>query len=295
MMSSVELAFRINSCVGEGPLWDDRSQTLFWIDVLEGKVFNFNPITQKNAEIEIGKHVGAIALTDANEIVAAARDEIVSVDLSNSSITSLIRVINNERFRFNDGRVDAKSRFVVGSMGYEPKLGTAALYSITLPKKIDTVLENVGLSNGLCWSQDNNKFFYIDTLTSQIAEYSYDLETGQVSNRRTVITFDTSQGSPDGMTIDREGNLWVAFWGGGCVRRISPMGQIISEIPLPVSRVTSAAFGGENFNRLFITTASYLLSEQELAREPLAGSLFVLETDTQGFPEHRIKLHQQER
>jgi len=292
MMSSVELAFRINSCVGEGPLWDDRSRTLFWIDVLEGKVFNFNPITQKNAEIEIGKHVGAIALTDANEIVAAARDEIVSVDLSNSSITSLIRVINNERFRFNDGRVDAKSRFVVGSMGYEPKLGTAALYSITLPKKIDTVLENVGLSNGLCWSQDNNKFFYIDTLTSQIAEYSYDLETGQVSNRRTVITFDTSQGSPDGMTIDREGNLWVAFWGGGCVRRISPMGQIISEIPLPVSRVTSAAFGGENFNRLFITTASYLLSEQELAREPLAGSLFVLETDTQGFPEHRIKLHQ---
>jgi sugar lactone lactonase YvrE len=292
MMSSVELAFRINSCVGEGPLWDDRSQTLFWIDVLEGKVFNFNPITQKNAEIEIGKHVGAIALTDANEIVAAARDEIVSVDLSNSSITSLIRVINNERFRFNDGRVDAKSRFVVGSMGYEPKLGTAALYSITLPKKIDTVLENVGLSNGLCWSQDNNKFFYIDTLTSQIAEYSYDLETGQVSNRRTVITFETSLGSPDGMTIDCEGNLWVAFWGGGCVRRISPMGQIISEIPLPVSRVTSAAFGGENFNRLFITTASYLLSEQELAREPLAGSLFVLETDTQGFPEHRIKLHQ---
>ena len=291
-MSSVELAFRINSCVGEGPLWDDKSQTLFWIDVLDGKVFNFNPITQKNAEIEIGKHVGAIALIDASEIVAAARDEIVSIDLSNSSITSVVRVINNERFRFNDGRVDARGRFVVGSMGYEPKPGTASLYSITLPKKIDTVLGHVGLSNGLCWSEDNKKLFYIDTLTSEVAEYSYDLETGRVSNRRTVITFDTSHGSPDGMTIDRDGNLWVAFWGGGCVRRISPKGQILSEIQLPVSRVTSAAFGGENFDRLFITTASYLLSEQELAREPLAGSLFVLETDTQGFPEHRIKLHQ---
>ena len=291
-MSSVELAFRINSCVGEGPLWDDRSQRLLWIDVLDGKVFNFDPITQKNAEIEIGKHVGAIALTDASEIVAAARDEIVSIDLSNSSITSVVRVINNERFRFNDGRVDARGRFVVGSMGYEPKPGTASLYSITLPKKIDTVLGHVGLSNGLCWSEDNKKLFYIDTLTSEVAEYSYDLETGRVSNRRTVITFDTSHGSPDGMTIDRDGNLWVAFWGGGCVRRISPKGQILSEIQLPVSRVTSAAFGGENFDRLFITTASYLLSEKELAREPLAGSLFVLETDTQGFPEHRIKLHQ---
>lgn len=292
MMSSVELAFRINSCVGEGPLWDDRSQTLFWIDVLDGKVFNFNPITQKNGEIEIGKHVGAIALTDASEIVAAARDEIVSIDLSNSSITSVVRVINNERFRFNDGRVDARGRFVVGSMGYEPKPGTAALYSITLPKTIDTVLGNVGLSNGLCWSEENKKLFYIDTLTSEVAEYSYDLETGRVSNRRTVITFETSHGSPDGMTIDREGNLWVAFWDGGCLRRISQRGKVISEIKLPVSRVTSAAFGGENFDRLFITTASYLLSEEELAREPLAGSLFVLETDTQGFPEHRIKLHQ---
>ena len=177
-------------------------------------------------------------------------------------------------------------------MGYEPAPGTASLYSFTFPHNIDTIIENVGLSNGLCWSEDSNKFFYIDSLTSQISEYSYDLETGRVSNRRTVITFDTSQGSPDGMTIDRDGNLWVAFWGGGCLRRISQRGKVSSEIKLPVSRVTSAAFGGENFDRLFITTASYLLSEEELAREPLAGSLFVLETDTQGYPEHRIKLHQ---
>ena len=290
-MSSVELAFRINSCVGEGPLWDDRSQSLFWIDVLEGKVFNFNPTTQENTEIEIGKHVGAIALTETNVILAAARDEIVSIDLSNSSITSIIKIIDDDRFRFNDGRVDAMGRFVVGSMGYEPKPGTASLYSFTYPQKIETILEKVGLSNGLCWSEDSNRFFYIDTLTSQIAEYSYDLETGRVYNRKTVITFDGSQGSPDGMTIDRDGNLWVAFWGGGCLRRISQMGKIISEIRLPVSRVTSAAFGGEKFNKLFITTASYLLSEEELSREPLAGSLFVMETDTQGFPEHRIKLH----
>lgn len=291
-MSSVELAFRIKSCVGEGPLWDDRSQTLFWIDVLEGRVFNFNPISQENSELELGKHVGAIALTETNKILAAARDEIVSIDLSNSSITSLIQVIDNERFRFNDGRVDARGRFVIGSMGYEPKPGTAALYSFTFPQSIDTIIESVGLSNGLCWSQDNNKFFYIDTLTSQIAEYSYDLETGKVSRRKSLITFEKSDGSPDGMTIDREGNLWVAFWGGGCVRRISANGKIIGTYKLPVSRVTSAAFGGQDFKQLFITTASYLLSDEELAHEPLAGSLFVLETDTQGFPEHRIKLHQ---
>lgn len=290
-MSSVELAFRIKSCVGEGPLWDDSSKTLFWIDVLEGKVFNFNPISQENAELEIGKHVGAIALTETSEIVAAARDEIALIDLSNSSITSLVRVIDNERFRFNDGRVDARGRFVIGSMGYKPEPGTASLYSFTFPQNIDTIIENVGLSNGLCWSEDNNKFFYIDTLTSQVAEFSYELETGRVSNRRTIIAFDSSQGSPDGMTIDREGNLWVAFWGGGCIRRISPEGKIVGVFKLPVSRVTSVAFGGENLSQLYVTTASYLLNDDELLREPLAGSLFVMETDTQGFPEHRINLH----
>lgn len=290
MMSSIELALRIKTCVGEGPLWDEKSRRLLWIDVLEGKVFIFNPNSQQNVEIRIGKHVGAIALTHSDAILAAAKDEIISIDVKHSSITPILKVITDDKFRFNDGRVDAHGRFVVGSMGYEPKPGTASLYSYTYPQKIETILEDVGLSNGLCWSKDSQTFYYIDTLTSQIARYSYDIETGKVSDRKSLITFEKSDGSPDGMTIDSEGNLWVAFWGGGCIRRISSDGRIIGTYKLPVSRVTSVAFGGENLSQLFITTASYLLNEDELLREPLAGSLFVMETDTQGFPEHRINL-----
>jgi sugar lactone lactonase YvrE len=264
---------------------------LLWVDVLEGKVFTYDPNSQLNVELEIGKHVGAIALTHSDKIMVAARDEIVSIDLNTSSITPILKVIIDEKFRFNDGRVDARGRFVVGSMGYEPQPGTASLYSYTYPQEVETILANVGLSNGLSWSADSRFFYHIDTLTSQIAKHSYDLETGKVSDRKPLITFEKSEGSPDGMTIDREGNLWVAFWGGGCIRRISPEGKIIGVFKLPISRVTSVAFGGENLSQLYITTASYLLNDDELLREPLAGSLFVMATDTQGFPEHRINLH----
>ncbi len=295
MISSIELAFHIKTSVGEGPLWDEKTQRLLWIDILEGKIFTFDPSNQSNLEIGIGKHVGSIALTDSEKLLAAAKDEIVSIDVNNSSVSSILKVITDDNFRFNDGRVDARGRFVVGSMGYEPLPGTASLYSYTYPSEIETIIDNVGLSNGLCWSEDNKRFYYIDTLTAEVAQFSYDIEIGKLSNRKSIIKFEHSQGAPDGMTIDREGNLWVAFWGGSCVRRISPAGEVISVHELPISQVTSATFGGEKMNQLFITSASYLLNEEEIAREPLAGSLFVMETDTQGFPEHRINLHQQER
>lgn len=295
MISSVELAFKIKTTVGEGPLWDEKTQRLLWIDVLEGKIFSFDPRDQSNLEIRIGGHVGSIALTDSEKLLAAVKDEIVSIDFNSFSVTSILKVIIDENFRFNDGRVDARGRFVVGSMGYEPLPGTASLYSYTYPYEVETILDNVGLSNGLCWSEDNKRFYYIDTLAAEVAQFSYDIENGKISNRKSLIKFEHSQGAPDGMTIDREGNLWIAFWGGGCIRRISPAGAVISVHELPISHVTSASFGGEKMNQLFITSASYLLNEDDFAREPLAGSLFVMETDTEGFPEHRINLHPQAR
>ena len=290
MKSSLDTAFRIKTCVGEGPLWDDTAQELVWIDVLEGKVFRFNPRSFENREYLIGKHVGAVALTNTSKLLVAARDEFLFLETNDSSLTSIRTVITNHDFRFNDGRVDSHGRFVIGTMGYSPEPGTAALYSYTFPDIFEVKLNGVGLSNGLCWGESYEEFFYIDTLTSQISKYDYDVETGRLSSPTSVIKFEKSHGSPDGMTIDIEGNLWIGFWGGGCVRKISPSGKIIEEITLPVSRVTSAAFGGDKLDQLYITTASYQLTNDEFLREPLAGSLFVLETDTHGRPENRIKI-----
>lgn len=292
MKFSVELAFRCNSVVGEGPLWDDANRKLLWIDVLGRKVFIFDPETSKNAEYSINKHVGAVALSASEKILVAAQDEFLWLDPIDSSTSTIRKMFNDERFRFNDGKVDARGRFVIGTMGYEPQPGTASLYSYSYPHSFETIINGVGLSNGMCWSQDNEAFFYIDTLTSEVSRFDYDIETGKVGNRSSFIKFEKGYGSPDGMTIDIEGNLWVGFWGGGCIRRISSTGKILQEIKLPVSRVTSATFGGRSLNQLFITTASYQLSPAELKEEPLAGSLFVLDTDTQGLPENRInQLH----
>ena len=288
MNHSPELAFRHNSIVGEGPLWDERNKKLVWIDVLDGKVFLFDPRKVQNREFSIGKHVGAVALSNSDDILVAAKDEFLWLHPESSTTSPIHKAFDDERFRFNDGRVDARGRFIIGTMGYQPEPGTAALYSYVLPNKMETVINGVGLSNGLAWTADNRTLFYIDTLTSEISRFDYDIETTHATNRSTVIKFEQHHGSPDGMTIDIEGNLWVGFWGGGCIRRIAPSGHILDEFKLPVSRVTSASFGGDTRSQLFITSASYLLSERELKEEPLAGSLFVMDTDTQGLPEHRI-------
>lgn len=290
-----EVILRTRARVGEGPIWDNQKQNLFWIDVLEGKVSRFDPLTGINSVFSIGKHVGAIALTDSHVILVAARDELLSLDLRDSSLSGFQHIVRDENIRFNDGRVDARGRFVIGTMGYNPQPGTAAVYSVDGSGAVETMIKNVGLSNGLCWTEDNRYMYYIDTLSAEVTRFSYDLETGKVSNRSTLIKFESSQGLPDGMTIDCEGNLWIGFWGGGCIRRVSAQGKIISEHEIPVSRVTSAAFGGQNLDKLFITTASHQLSEEEFQREPLAGSIFVLQTDTQGRPEYRMKLTKQER
>jgi len=290
MSYRADVVLRKNSCVGEGPIWDVQSRSLLWVDVREGKVMRFNPSTLLNEEFEIGKHVGAVALTDTKKVLVAAKDEFLWLDLLDSTISRIAKASHADDFRFNDGRVDVAGRFVVGTMGYSPQPGTASLYSFSLPGNLKEIISGVGLSNGLCWNQENSKLFYIDTLTAQIARYEYDAESGEVRNREAIIKFEPSQGSPDGMTIDVEGNLWVGFWGGGCIRNISQTGEIIREVEIPVSRVTSAAFGGDNLNELYVTTASYQLTAEELANQPLAGSLFVIETQTQGLPEHRISV-----
>jgi sugar lactone lactonase YvrE len=171
-------------------------------------------------------------------------------------------------------------------------MGTAQLYSLDSSGVVKSLLTGVGLSNGLTWDASGRKFFYIDTLTRQIAEFQYDQDLGIVGQRRVLYEFPKDSGSPDGMTIDAEGNLWVALWGGFRVARISPTGELISELRLPVSQPTSVIFGGSNFDKLFITSARYGLSESILASEPLAGSVFVIDVGVSGRGEARFKLAQ---
>lgn len=287
---SVDLALRFNAEVGEGPLWDSDSQELIFIDVTKGAVHQFNPFKQKLSSLQINMHIGAIGLMDDKRYIAAVRDGFATIDNSTGEISYIERVLDDEGIRFNDGKCDPFGNFIAGTMRYEPKMGTAQLYSLDSSGRVKSLLSGVGLSNGICWDATGMKLFYIDTLTRQIALFRYEPELGIVGERKVFYEFAEGSGSPDGMTIDQEGNLWVALWGGSRVAQISSKGELISELRLPVSQPTSVIFGGRNFDRLFITSARYMLSEATLTNEPLAGSLFIADVGVSGREEARFSL-----
>jgi sugar lactone lactonase YvrE len=277
----IDLALRIDSEVGEGPVWDQDENVLVWIDVTKGLVHRFNPETGVNSSLEVGTHIGAIALRDSRSYLAAVRDGFANIDKSSGEIEYLAKVLTDAETRFNDGKCDPYGNFIAGTMRYEPKPNTAALYSYDRTGKVKTILTGIGLSNGLCWDDSGKSFFYIDTLTNQIARFEYDGEAGIVSAKQVIYQVEGG-GSPDGMTIDLEGNLWVALWGGSRVICIEQSGRLLRELAMPVSQPTSVIFGGANLDLLYITSANYLLSSQELASQPLAGSLFVADVGATG-------------
>jgi sugar lactone lactonase YvrE len=192
--------------------------------------------------------------------------------------------------RFNDGKCSPDGHFWVGSMSLNEIDPSGSLYS--LDEKFNVQKHEFGLtiSNGLCWSLDKKYFYFIDTPTLRVVRYEY--SNGNVYNKQTVIQIDASKdGYPDGMTIDMEGNIWIAHWGGWQVTRWNPVsGEKIDAIELPVSQVTSICFGGQDFKDIFITSARRGLSQDQLQSEPLAGATFhVKNTGHQGLPFYRFK------
>ena len=281
-----EIAFKCEADVGEGPIWNSETEELIWVDVTGGKLFFYNPIMNKQEVYSLDKHVGAIALTNSNDYLLAIRDGFATFNRASGAYSYLVKVIDREDTRFNDGKIDPRGRFLAGTLKYQPSPGTASLYSLE-NNKFKTLLSNVGLSNGICWNQSGDQLFYIDSLTQSIQAFEYDLDSGDIGEARVLIEFDAAQGTPDGMTIDATGNLWVAMWAGGKVLNVSQAGEIIGEIKVPVDQVTSVAFGGNDLSTLYITTARYLMSESQLQEQPLAGSLFKANVGVSGLPENR--------
>jgi sugar lactone lactonase YvrE len=192
--------------------------------------------------------------------------------------------------RFNDGKCDPRGRFIAGTLhrGGDEKKG--ALYVLDHDRSIRKIYRPVTCSNGLAWSETGITFFYIDTATAVVRSFAYDLDTARLSAERTVIKIPKTHGMPDGMCIDRVGNLWIALWGGWGVECWNPVtGQCVARIEVPVAQATSCTFGGPKYETLFITTARYGLSENALAKQPLAGSVFCARPGVGGYKTERFR------
>lgn len=277
----------------EGPHWDHRSQKLYFVDISEQKICRLDPVILelRCTFVENGPVGFAIPIDDApGQFIAGAGRDFVRVSWNGERNTTKVPVEilvtvdqDHEGNRWNDGKVDSAGRFWGGTIGPEVneavKPNQATFYRIDKDLKPKVELRPVTNSNGLAWNLQDNKFYYIDTPTLQIAEYDYEPITGTISNRR--VAFDLQKnnitGSPDGMTIDTDGNLWIALFNGGRVIKVDPRTQsLLSCIELPASKVTSVAFGGQLMDSLYVTTSSRGLTKEEQSKEPHAGYVFVV-------------------
>jgi sugar lactone lactonase YvrE len=183
--------------------------------------------------------------------------------------------------RFNDGKCDPTGRFLAGTMAIDETPGSGSLYSLDQNLRVKQLLGGLSISNGMGWSPDYSTMYFIDSPTKQVVAFDYELNTGNISNRRVVVTI--PEGYPDGMTTDQEGMIWVALWAGFKVTRWNPRtGKLLQSISVPAPNVTSCTFGGSNMNELYITTARKDMDTAALDKYPKAGGVFRLKTDVIG-------------
>jgi sugar lactone lactonase YvrE len=284
---TLRVAVRRASDLGEGSLWDAALGRLLWVDIVQHRVLLHDPATATNIELDAGGVVGTVVVARNGQLVVALEDRVASLDPASGGVAELARLgPARDGQRCNDGKCDPRGRLWVGTMG-EP--GTAALYRIDADLTVSKHLDGVTISNGLVWNRAATRFYYIDTPTQRIDVFDYEVDSGQIANRRTVIEIPRESGAPDGMTIDDRDCLWVALWGGGRVVRIDPAaGRVIDEIAVPARNVTSCAFGGTELEQLFITTARTGTDPQTLAAYPDTGSLFCVEVAARGVPAQRF-------
>lgn len=274
--------------VGETPFWHPGEKKLYWIDV-DKKILNtFDPISKSENHFSLEKMPGTAVPIDTGGVVVALRDGVYTLNLKTNAFKLLVAPEKDLPDNWlNDGKCDPAGRFWVGSMGPKYK---ASLYRINSSGKCDKMLDSITISNGIVWSLDNTKMYYIDSPTMEVRQFDYDNSTGNISNPKAVIKFPEGVGSPDGMAIDSKGNLWIAHWGGACVSCWNPnTGKMIAKVEVPAQNVTACAFGGKNLETLYITTTSLFTDEASQKKFPSRGGVFVVNTGAKGIPTNYFK------
>ncbi|WP_409329677.1 SMP-30/gluconolactonase/LRE family protein [Trujillonella humicola] len=275
--------------LGECPVWDDRTGLLHRVDALAGTVISLDPGTGAERRVELGVHVGSLVLrADGRGVLVAAGDGFGALDPSTGTYRPLADVLRGDpAVLMNDGACDPAGRFLAGTMSRDATPGRGALYGFRPPDRAEPVLSGVGISNGLAWDSTGSALYFVDTLLRRVDRLGYDVGTGAVTDRRPAVDLSGYPGLPDGMTIDAEDCLWVAFWRGGAVRRFSPAGELLQEVVVPVLRTTSCCLGGPDLRDLYVTTARRGIRAAPDAVEDLAGGVFRCRVAVPGVPEHR--------
>jgi sugar lactone lactonase YvrE len=282
--STVECVADIHAVLGEGPVWVAREQALYWVDIKGYRIFRLD---QSGQTTEWAPPMRVCSLVPRASIgFIGGTDQ--GIALIDPDAKRYEIIANPEEHlphnRFNDGKADRQGRFWAGTMDDLEKDATGTLYRVDPDLRCTAIDREYRITNGPAFSPDGRTMYHNDT--ARQVTYAFDLDDdGNALDRRTFLQFGPGDGNPDGMTVDSEGCLWIAFWGGWCVRRFSPGGERLETIKLPVSQPSSCAFGGPDLDRLYVTSASVGLDEESLRMQPNAGGLFMLAPGVRGLEE----------
>lgn len=278
--------YRARDELGEGPAWHEAKGALLWVDIIRSRLYHCELGTGTSGPtprvLELGQAVSAalprsnggtvVAVDDGLQLLDAAWDLELHVPVETG-------IPDN---RLGDMGVDPRGRLWFGTLDRDLTAGRGALYRLDPDRTVTKILDRTSIANGVGWSPDGTLMYFADSATGRIDVLDYDVSKGSAADRRPWVSIDHADGLPDGLAVDSAGGVWVALWGGGQVRRYAADGILSAVIPLPVRNVTSCCFGGASLSRLFITTARVEMTERMLRAEPLAGSVFVVDTAFRG-------------
>lgn len=289
---SLRCAWDAQAILGEGPVWDARTQTLHFVDIKGAEVLSYAENGTRRKRVFDGG-LSAVFLTPTRKLLCATTHGLVRYDFARTP-NRVIANIEEGRpgNRTNDGKCDPLGRVWIGTMDTAERDRTGALYRIDEDASTHRVLDGIGVSNGLDWSPDGRTFYYTDSMRGVIWKFPFDMQSGTLGRRETFATVAPERGCPDGLAVDAEGFVWSAHWDGWRVTRYDPDGVEERVIWLPVPRVTSLCFGGPRLDTLYITSARIGLTLPQLQEAPLSGALFSCQPGVIGQAAHYASVGQ---
>lgn len=272
--ATLQLVADTRAEIGEGPTWDAGRAVLWWVDIMAGRLHRFDPASAMDRSIDVGSPVGAVALRRSGTLLLALAEGLASLTPDEPRGPTMLRALGTpgDGLRCNDAKCDPAGRCWVGRMAIDLAARVGSLVRVDADLAAVTRLTGLTVPNGLGWSLDGRTMYFTDSAWGEVRAYPYDPLTGTMGDGRTLVGRQEDGSMPDGLTVDADGHLWVARWDGGSVDRIDPNGQVEERVTLPVSRVTSCAFGGADLGDLYITTAR---GDGDQPAEPYAGGLFL--------------------
>lgn len=275
--------------LGESPVWSAAENCLYWVDILGRALHRTDPASGDTETWELPSQPGMIALRRQGGLIVALEDGLYGFDPPTGRCDLLVPVeADAPANRANDGKCDARGRLWLGTMnGTDSTRPSGNFYRIDADLNVTRIGEGFRVPNGLAWDPDDRVMYHTDSRTRYVSAHDFDATTGEMSGGREFFAFDREKGgSVDGAAMDTQGGYWCVLYGGGRLIRVTPGGDLDTDIPLPVTQPTMPAFGGADMKTIFITSASQKLNEDERASQPLAGGLFSVHVDVQGHEVH---------